>query len=395
MRIVVRGLGLSCLLAAVVAAGCGGGGGRQRALDAAGEFVDVTSAIGLIGSVGEAVRHGPWWEVTVNFEERQPVVLFVDPEEFRVEHVERGFEDVVAPDEFLAQPFGMEQWQLGQSLPGLEPEVFRPDIFSVEGEYGFHLHGSLVFSPDGREVWFTDQAVPVVLGRSKSIWMMRWSKGGWESPEKATFSGDFSDDGVWMSPDGRRIYFQSERPPVEGADPTLGFWRVERSEAGWSEPRLLLTGADVIGGSGEFLPLRAMTTDEGPWYVSAAFPGSLGAEDVYRAEYEDEHYGALVHLGGEVNSDMEDYAACVAPDESFLILYRFDPDRKEASGLYASFRDESGGWTDAVQLGQGTKLGTAFDASLSPDGEVLFFLSRGDGIYWVDADVLEEHRPNG
>jgi hypothetical protein len=350
-------------------------------------------ALGLAGSVGEAVRHGPWWEVTVNLEEREPVVLFVDPEEYRIEHVERGFEDVVARDEFLAQPFGMKQWQLGQPLPGFEPEAFRPDIFSVEAEYGFHLHGSLVFGPDSSEIWFTDQVVPVVLGRSKSIWTMRWSEGDWGSPERAAFSGDFSGDGVWMSPDGQRIYFQSERPLVEGADPTLGFWRVERSGDGWLEPQLLLTAADVMGASGEFLPLRAMTADEGPWYVSAAFPGSLGAEDIYRAEYEEEHYGALVRLGGEINSDMEDYAVCVAPNESFLILYRFDPDRKETSGLYASFRDECGSWTDAVQIGQGTKLGAAFDASLSPDGEYLFFLSRGDGIYWVDAGILEAHGP--
>lgn len=395
MRIVVRWLGLSCVLAVVVAAGCSGGGGQQQALDAAGEFVAATSAIGLIGSVGEAVRHGPWWEVTVDFKEMDPVVLFIDPEEYGVEYVERGPDDAVTRDEFLAQPFGMEHWQLGQSLPGSEPVPFRPDIFSAEAEHGFHLHSSLVFGPDGRDAWFTDQTVPVVLGRSKSIWTMRWSDGGWGSPERATFSGDFSDDGVWMSRDGQRICFRSERPPVEGAVPAFGFWRVERTEDGWSEPRLLLTAADVMDASGEFLPLYAMTVDEGPWYVSAAFPGSLGAEDVYRAEYDGEHYGALVHLGGEINSDMEDYAVCVAPDESFLILYRFDPDRKEAAGLYASFRDASGGWTDAVQLGQGTKLATAFDASLSPNGEVLFFLVRGDGIYWVDADILERYRPSG
>jgi hypothetical protein len=377
MRIVVRRLRLFCVLGLAVAAGCSGTGGRQEALGAATEFVDAAAATGLVGAVDEPVRHGPWWEVTVTFEEREAIVLFIDPQEYRVEHVERGLDDVVTPDEFLANPFGLPRWRLGEPVPGLDPRPFRPDIFSGEGEYGFHLHSSIEFSPDGRELYFTDQTVPVVLGTSKSIWVMRWDGNQWESPTKATFSSDYSDDGAWISPDGRRLYFQSERPQAPGADPAPGFWWVERDDGGWSEPRLLVTAADVV-----------------PWYVSAAFPGSSGAEDVYRAEFREGHYGPLAHMGSEINSDMEDYAACVAPDESFMILYRFDPDRKDESGLYVSFRDGQGGWAQAVQLGRGTKLGAAFDASLSPDGEYLFFLRRGDGIYWVDAGILEAYGPD-
>ena len=41
---------------------------------------------------------------------------------------------------------------LGQKPPGMTPEVFAPGIIS---KAGFHLHSSLAFSQDGREVYFT------------------------------------------------------------------------------------------------------------------------------------------------------------------------------------------------------------------------------------------------
>ena len=144
-------LALLLAMAAVLGTtGCSGTGGEQRALDAATAFVDSAASVGLTGSVGTAERHGPWWEVTVWFEERDAVVLFVDPEEYSVEYVERAPDEVVTPAEFFARPVGMEPWQLGQSLPGSEPEAFRPDIFSSDAQFGFHLHSSLVPSIHNR-----------------------------------------------------------------------------------------------------------------------------------------------------------------------------------------------------------------------------------------------------
>jgi len=390
MRLSLRVLGLGVLL--LLVAGCRSGGGQQEALDAASDFVTVMGTYDLTGEVGSAVRHGPWWEVTIEIDGGDDVVLFIDPETYSVEHVERGPEDVVSPDEFLSYPKGRPIWMLGQTPPGVEPEAVSLDTFSVEGEHGFHLHSSLYFSGEGLEIFFTNQTVPVVLGRSKSIWVMRWDGEAWSSPSEAGFTSDYSDDGIWLSPDGSRLCFRSERPHAEGEEPAQGFWRVQREEGTWSEPDLLLTAGDVMGPSGEFLPLTSMTFDDGPWYISAAFPGSEGAEDIYRAEYQGEHYGPLVHLGPEVNSEMEDYAVCIARDESFLLIYRFDSRNPDEAGLFVSFQEGDGGWSEANRLETGTMLDHAFDASLSPDGRYIFFLARGDGIYWVDAAILDGRR---
>ena len=70
MRRAMRAMGWLSIVALIVAAGCSGTGSEQQALDAARGFVDdATTAAGLTGLIGEAARHGPWWEVTVAFEE--------------------------------------------------------------------------------------------------------------------------------------------------------------------------------------------------------------------------------------------------------------------------------------------------------------------------------------
>ena len=46
---------------------------------------------------------------------------------------------------------------LGQEPPGTSLKPFLPEIFSVNGMFKFHLNSGLLFSPDGDEVYFTDQ----------------------------------------------------------------------------------------------------------------------------------------------------------------------------------------------------------------------------------------------
>ena len=55
-------------------------------------------------------------------------------------------------------------------------------------------------------------------------------------------------------------------------------------------------------------------------------------------------------------------------------------------GLYISFRNEDGSWSQAKDTGLDGSL-----ASLSPDGEYLLYSAGGD-IYWVDADYIDQFR---
>ena len=268
---------------------------------------------------------------------------------------------------------------LGQPRPGLTPELFAPEVFAVAGSFGHHLHSSLYFSPDGQEVYFTDQSPDT----SEVLPLfMRQEDGRWTAPEVAPFVG--IPRGVTsqvFAPDWSRIYLYAN--PTPGGDaPTqqdAGFWYMERTASGWSR-------AHHVGSP------ENLDRNEGTLYFSANLPGGFGDHDLYRTRFLEGRYSDPENLGEAVNTAAEEYLSCAAPDGSYLIFYRFDPANKAASGLHLTFQVRDDAWTEPVPLGDELGLEAGFAASLSPDGQYLFLLDRGLGIYWVDAQAVESFR---
>jgi hypothetical protein len=264
---------------------------------------------------------------------------------------------------------------LGQPKPGLTPEPFAPEVFSTAGHFGYHLHTSVYFSPDGQEVWFTHQS-PESL--KLTILFMRQEDGVWSQPQIAPFSGIYDDNCAAFSADGRRFYFTSNRPPRVGQEPEEepGIWFVERANVGWSEPQYIGSPINV-------------DRDEGTLYVGAALEDSRGGYDVYRFRFVDGQYAAPENLGDPINTKLSESVVLTALDERFLICYRFHRANKADAGLYVSLRLPGDVWTEPVYLDDKLGLGWGFDASLSPDGRYIFLLDRGVGVYWIAADALE------
>jgi hypothetical protein len=268
----------------------------------------------------------------------------------------------------------------GMEAPGLAPQPFAPQILPPDGAV---MHSSPAFSPDGTEayfsVYFADQQPRVDV-----IMFLEWQGDSWSSPQTAAFSGEFNDNWPWFSQDGKRIYFSSQRPhdgegEAAGED---GLWYVERREGGWSAARSIVSPADF-------------GRDEGPIYVAATLPGGYGDMDIYRLEYVDGNYSMPENLGAAVNTPAEEYAPCAAQDGSYLIFSRFEQAEGRSVGLYVSFREADGTWSEAQDMGNSLAAseGARFPA-LSPDGKYLFFVPEGgEAVYWVDAAVVEQSRP--
>lgn len=279
---------------------------------------------------------------------------------------------------------------LGQSKPGLKPEPFAKELFSVKGYYGFHLHTSIYFSPDGKELYFTSQAQPVVPGRSCSILFMKQGDDGvWSFPQKPAFASDYTENGAMYSWDCMRILFLSNRPVDGKGDPKdEDYWYAEKTEDGWGTPQQLEgpfnSRFDDAGGA---------FTPDGAFYFSSKREDSMGDQDIYHTRLIGGEYTEPANLGPPINSEYEEYAICVAPDESWLIFLYVNMEDKQNIGLYISYRNPDRSWTESLNLNHALNLKSGFVASLSPDGKYLFILNRGDGIYWVDALVLEELRP--
>ena len=245
---------------------------------------------------------------------------------------------------------------------------------------------------------------------------MKEVEGRWAEPVIASFSGPYSDVDPAVSPDGNRVYYCSNRPRSGSGEPEKDFdiWYVEKTDSGWSDP--VNAGPPINSSSDEFYP---SFTRDGTMYFQSRRPGCVGGPDIYRSELLNGMYAEAECLPEAINSAGFEGDAFVAPDESYLIVSTFrSEDNVGAADLYISFRREDDSWTPLQNMGEGiNSVGGENCQILSPCGKYLFYTSRqyegrtddyesiretnsklmngrGD-IYWIDAKIIDQFRPEG
>lgn len=253
---------------------------------------------------------------------------------------------------------------LGQKPPGSTPEAFAPGIVTTE-----HFEYSGVFTPDLKEFYLIRdggkyQESSFVVFRNEDD---RWS----ESVISPRVGQPF------ISPDGKTMH--------------LGKRYKTRTATGWSETK-------GLGPSFEGIEIMRLTASSGGTWVFDEI-GLPDGDGVIR-------YSRLVDgereeprpFSEEINTGTYNAHPFIAPDESYLIWDGRRDSGYGSSDLYISYRQQDGSWGAAINLGD--KINTdAWEASASvtPDGKYLFFhriTSPGNvDIFWVDAQVIEDLRP--
>jgi len=241
------------------------------------------------------------------------------------------------------------------------------------------MYHSVTVSPDGQEIYWAR------LNGSTGARLMvtRISNGGWTSPQPVSFagipSGQFDDDAPVVSPDNRKLFFNSLRPVGSSTQVRWRFWYAERAATGWGEARPL---PDVINSTGG-IHWQASVSNTGTFYFGVVSGASVA---IYYSRFVDGVYTppeplSVINTLGDVTCPF------IAPDESYILFNKVEGGGASIS-YHISFKGNAGEWLPPQQaVGFPTNRESSF---VTRDGKYVFCKS-----YWASAEIIEELRPSG
>lgn len=258
---------------------------------------------------------------------------------------------------------------------------FLPEIF---GE--FQNVRDLTISKTEDEAYFTVQSI---LGEVSAILIIKKKGNLWGKPEIAPFSGKFNDLEPFLSPDGLKLFFASNRPFNANDTPKdYDIWYVERKDliSGWSAP--VNMGNVINTEHNEFYP---SISERNNLFFTSDYPNSKGKDDIYMSSWKDKDYSTAVSLGDAINSDGYEFNAFVAPDESFLIFSGYNRGDGLGSGdLYISFKSEDNTWSKAKNMG--TEVNSKqmdYCPYVNTKTGIMYFTSKRSSVIQKDFSSVE------
>ncbi|MEP3050962.1 MAG: hypothetical protein ABJP48_07645 [Erythrobacter sp.] len=269
----------------------------------------------------------------------------------------------------------VENSYLGQTPPGLTPEIFAPGIVSIDGR----SESTISVSPDLDEVYFHAS----IESAKPAIYFSRLEGGKWTPVKKAVFTKGKKDEEVhpFVSSDGNRIYFTAYSSTAFDT----GIWYVNKLDRSWSDA----------------IKLELPIGDDKAFGFNQARSGNLYYFNISKqqnsyAAYSDD--GSLQVTEFAIEPGV--FHVFTSPNEDYFVAHgpsNLDGDREDRD-VYVSFRKEDGNWGMPINLGSAVNTASGESVpTISPDGQYLFFGREEDdgtaNIYWVSTEVIERIRP--
>lgn len=157
-------------------------------------------------------------------------------------------------------------------------------------------------SPDGKQVFIYKNDIKDKQSRGGDIFVSKINNNKFKTPEPMgkPINSSYWEGGACISPDGKKLFFTSER---NGGFGNSDIWMVERiSKKEWGKPVNL--GAIIntpYDEGGIFLAPDGKTL-----FFCSNGPESMGSYDVFRTVYENGKWSKPVNLGFPINSEAKD-----------------------------------------------------------------------------------------
>jgi hypothetical protein len=173
----------------------------------------------------------------------------------------------------------------------------------------------------------------------------------WNNPIILAFCDNYSYLEPFLSHDGKRLYFASNRPKTEldTLKSDFDIWYVERKERNgkWSKP--VNMGSQVNSKNDEFYPTVA---DNNNLYFTMDSNLGLGKDDIYYCKWDGTSYSKPILLDTNINSEGYEFNAFISKDENILIYTKYETKDGFGSGdLYVAKKGKNGEWMPAKNLG--------------------------------------------
>lgn len=222
----------------------------------------------------------------------------------------------------------------------------------------------MAVSPDGTEMYYS----LIIDAKLARLVFRKFEKGMWSVPQSLPFSHDAYDIEPALSPDGRKLFFASNRTG------NFDIYVSSRNADGtWGEPSNI--GLPVNTTANEYYPSISVN---GSIYYTAKYEGGIGGEDIWVSDLKDGLYQKPRALPNGVNSTHDEFNAFIDPHERFILFGSYGrPDDVGRGDIYKSERNERGEWQPAIHLSNGVNSADLdYCPYVTPDGKVLFFSSE-------------------
>jgi outer membrane protein OmpA-like peptidoglycan-associated protein len=205
----------------------------------------------------------------------------------------------------LQNQFGLQKLN---GAPKVESPLFAPGF---AGNYNF---GSISFTADGMQAYFTRNQANAKGVKQLEIWSTRRVANGWTAPIKLYFNNPaHSYFHPAITPGGERLFFVSDQP--SGIGGTDIYYVNKREDGSWDATANAGAGINTAGN--ELFP----TFYENNLYFSSNGHEGLGGLDIYKFES-----SGVENLGKPINSEKDDLVFSAKDNKGFFSSNRYGSD---------------------------------------------------------------------